>query len=324
MSLSRTTSRLLIAIAVGLVVTAGPGTAYAQDSLARAKDFYAAAAYEEALSVLQRLNANPSTDKNEVAAYQVFCLVALGRSDEAKKTAESLVRTDPLYKLSDKEASPRVRAFFEDVRRPLLPQIVKQMYNQAKDAYDRKDHDAAAKDFDRTIALIDEIGVGTDRALSDLRTLAGGFRDLAKAAKPAPAPPPTLPAAGPEANGAATGSTGAGTPVPLAPPPAKPSGPEAEPTYGPKDTDVTRPIAIQRNMPEWRPTAVEAMMDFRGSIELLVGTNGKVISAAITDSIHPQYDNQLKTAALSWTFKPALKNGKPVRYRYALDIQLKK
>ena len=59
------------------------------------------------------------------------------------------------------------------------------MYNQAKDAYDRKDHDAAAKDFDRTIALIDEIGVGTDRALSDLRTLAGGFRDLAKAAKPA-------------------------------------------------------------------------------------------------------------------------------------------
>jgi hypothetical protein len=49
-----------------------------------------------------------------------------------------------------------------------------------------------------------------------------------------------------------------------------------------------------------------------------------VISAAITDSIHPLYDNQLKTAALSWTFKPALKNGKPVRYRYALDIQLKK
>lgn len=323
MSLSRTTSRLLIATVVGLSVTAVPRTAGAQDSLARAKDFYAAAAYEEALSVLQRLNANPSTDKNEVAAYQVFCLVALGRSDEAKKTIESLVRTDPLYKLSDAQASPRVRAFFEDVRRPLLPQIVKQTYNQAKDAYDRKEHEAAAKDFDRTIALIDEIGAGNDRALTDLRTLASGFRDLAKAAKPAP-PPAPAPQLTAEANGAAAGNTGAGTPVPLAPPPAKPSGPEAEPTYGPKDADVTRPVAIQRTMPEWRPTAVESMMDFRGSIELLVGANGKVISAAITDSIHPGYDNQLKTAVLSWTFKPALKNGKPVRYRYALDIQLKK
>jgi tetratricopeptide (TPR) repeat protein len=316
MSLSRTTSRLLTAIAVALSIIGTPGTAGAQDSLARAKDFYAAAAYEEALSVLNRLNANPSTDKNEVTAYQVFCLVALGRNDEAKKTAESLVRTDPLYRLSDAQASPRVRAFFDDVRRPLLPSIVKQTYNQAKDAYDRKEHDAAVKDFDRTIALIDEIGTGTDRALSDLRTLASGFRDLAKAAKPAPAPPPP-PVEKPETNGS-------GTPVPLAPPPAKPSGPDAEPTYGPKDTDVSRPIAVQRNMPEWRPTAVESMMDFRGSIELLVGANGKVISAAITDSIHPVYDNQLKTAALSWTFKPALKNGKPVRYRYALDIQLRK
>ena len=37
--------------------------------------------------------------------------------------------------------------------------------------------------------------------------------------------------------------------------------------------DVTRPVAVQRNMPEWRPTAVEAMMDFRGSIELLVGAS---------------------------------------------------
>jgi tetratricopeptide (TPR) repeat protein len=319
MSLSRTTSRFLISIAVLLPLTVVPRTALAQDSLARAKDFYAAAAYEEALSVLNRLNANPSTERSEVAAYQVFCLVALGRSDEAKKTAESLVRTDPLYRLSDKEASPRVRAFFDDVRRPLLPQIVKQTYSQAKDAYDRKDHEAAAKDFDRTIALIDEIGTSSDRALSDLRTLASGFRDLAKAARPAPPPEPP-----PAPTSAAVPSTGAGTPVPLAPPPAKPSGPDAEPVYGPKDTDVTRPVAIQRAMPEWRPTAVEAMMDFRGSIELLVGANGKVISAAITDSIHPVYDKQLQTAALGWTFKPALKQGKPVRYRYALDIQLKK
>ena len=66
------------------------------------------------------------------------------------------------------------------------------------------------------------------------------------------------------------------------------------------------------------------MMEFRGSIELLIGPDGKVTSAVITDSVHPQYDEQLRKAALTWTFKPATKGGKPVRYRYAVDIQLKK
>jgi tetratricopeptide (TPR) repeat protein len=332
MSLSRTTRRLSMALV--LWMTAAAATVTAQDSLARAKDFYAAAAYEEALTVLQRLNANPSSDKNEVSAYQVFCLVALGRSDEAKRTIESLVRTDPLYRLSDKQASPKVRAFFEDVRRPLLPEIVKQTYARAKDAYDRKEHETATIEFDRTIALIDEIGTANDRALSDLKTLAGGFRDLSKASgKPAPPPAPELPPAVTGGNGAgSTGTNATGTPpgvtaTPspvLTTPPAKPAVPDAEPTFGPRDSDVQRPVAIRRTMPEWRPSAVETMIEFRGSIELLIGADGKVLSAAVTDSVHPQYDKLLKQAAEGWTFKPATKNGKPVRYRYAMDIQLKR
>jgi tetratricopeptide (TPR) repeat protein len=322
-----------------------PAFARAQDSLARAKDFYAAAAYEEALVVLQRLNAaNPGTDRNEVAAYQAFCLVALGRSEEARKTIESLVRMDPLYKLSEAQASPRVRAFFDDVRRPLLPEIVKQTYSRAKDAYDRKELTSAATEFDRAIALIDEVGSANDRALADLRTLASGFRDLAKAAA-APPPPPPPPAAATEgstgnastaANGTAAGGTTGATngnaggtsaapgPSGVKTPPAAPAAPESEPTYGPRDTDVTRPVAVKRTMPEWRPSLVEAMIEFNGSLELLIGTDGKVLSAAITDSIHPGYDTQLKQAALGWSFRPATKGGKPVRYRYALDIQLKK
>ncbi|HYN07873.1 MAG TPA: energy transducer TonB [Vicinamibacterales bacterium] len=334
MSLSRTTRRLSIALVLWMTVAAA--TASAQDSLARAKDFYAAAAYEEALTVLQRLNANPATEKNEVAAYQVFCLVALGRSDEAKRTIESLVRTDPLYKLSDSQASPKVRAFFEDVRRPLLPEIVKQTYGRAKDAYDRKEHETATAEFDRTIALIDEIGAAGDRALADLKTLAGGFRDLSKAsAKPAPPPAPVPPPAtegtgagsngtnGNGATGTPAGVTATPSPVPTTPR-TGPAVPETEPTFGLRDNDVQRPVALKRPMPEWRPTAVEAMIEFRGSLELLIGADGRVISAAVTDSVHPQYDKVLKQAAEGWTFKPATKNGKPVRYRYAMDIQLKK
>lgn len=339
MKLSCTTQRLVVSAGVVLAFSLAPTPAGAQDTLARAKDFYAAAAYEEALVVLQRLNAaNPSTDKNEVAAYQLFCLVALGRSDEARKTIESIVRTDPLYKLSDTQASPRVRAFFEDVRKPLLPEIVKLTYSRAKDSYDRKELETAAKEFDRTIALIDEVGPANDRALSDLRTLATGFRDLARAApKPAPEPPPAPPAADPAATGTTPpagsapnglSSSPAGKPSTPAGKPATPSttaaAPDGEPTYGPRDSDVTRPVALKRTMPEWRPTSIESMVEFRGSIELLISADGKVLSAAITDSVHPQYDQQLKQAALAWTFKPATKGGKPVRYRYAMDIQLKK
>ena len=69
-------------------------------------------------------------EATEVAAYQVFCLYALGRSDEAKAAIESIVRVDPLYRPSESQVSPRVRAFFEDVRRPLLPEVVRQSYTQ--------------------------------------------------------------------------------------------------------------------------------------------------------------------------------------------------
>src|SRR6185436_20258319 len=85
--------------------------------------------------------------------------------------------------------SPRVRGFFENVRRPLLPGIVKQIYAGAKARMDRKEFAAATIDFDRVMALLDEMGAADDPGLADLRTLAAGFRDLSKAATPAPEPP---------------------------------------------------------------------------------------------------------------------------------------
>ncbi len=249
MKLSCTTQRLVVSAGVVLAFSLAPTPAGAQDTLARAKDFYAAAAYEEALVVLQRLNAaNPSTDKNEVAAYQLFCLVALGRSDEARKTIESIVKTDPLYKLSDAQASPRVRAFFEDVRKPLLPEIVKLTYSRAKDSYDRKELETAAKEFDRAISLIDEIGPANDRALSDLRTLATGFRDLAKAApKPAPEPPPAPPAADPAAAGT-TSLNGSGPNGPASTPAGKPTWPRRPPESRPRRQRRPRRRTASRRM----------------------------------------------------------------------------
>jgi protein TonB len=132
-----------------------------------------------------------------------------------------------------------------------------------------------------------------------------GFRDLAKSAAEPPKPAvteskPTAPA----------------TP----PPPVKPAEPAV---YGPQHTDVKKPIAMSKPMPEWRPDSqVEARMVFEGALEFIVGEDGKAISVRLLDSVHQNYDAALLKSAMSWTFKPATKNGVPVRYRYAISIRL--
>ena len=73
-----------------------------QDTLARAKDLYGLAAYDEALAVLNRLRETaPPAVSSEVAGYQVLCLLALGRTDDAQKAIEALVTADPLYRPSE-------------------------------------------------------------------------------------------------------------------------------------------------------------------------------------------------------------------------------
>jgi TonB family protein len=191
----------------------------------------------------------------------------------------------------------------------------------------------AAAEFERVIKLLDEMGMTGDQGVADLRTLAGGFRDLAKAAAappplpppaPAPAPPPPAPAVvvapppplvpAPAPTAAAKAET----------PPARPTAPAEPRVYSPADTGVTKPIAISRPLPPWRITnAVDRVSTFAGAIELLVDEKGKVLSARIVDSIRSDYDPQLLKAAANWTFQPARRDGLAVRYRYTMEIQLK-
>ena len=290
-------------LAVCASIAAGVPPASAQDALSRAKTFYASAEYEEALQLLETLKGR--TPNTEVAAYQVFCLVALGRSDEARTAIQAIVRTDPLFRPSEAQVSPRVRQFFEDVRKPLLPEVVRQSYAKAKTAYDQKAWTQALGEFDRVIALVDEIGQA-DQGASDLRTLASGFRDLTrKALEPPPPPPAPEPA-----------------PSPATPPPAVPAEPSV---YGVEHTDVRRPVALTKVMPIWRPeNPTEEKMSFTGAIEVIVSEEGKVLSATIIESVHPRYDSALLDAAKAWTFRPATKNGVPVKYRYAVGVKLGK
>jgi protein TonB len=190
----------------GLMVLAATIAVAADDSLATARDLYAAAAYEDALAVLNRLGpAGVPGDGPAIGQYRAFCLLALGRVSEAEQAIETLIAAEPSYHPSDADASPRIRTAFSDVRRRMLPAIVQQQYAQAKAAYDRKEFGVAAEGFRQVIGALNDPDLrsaANQPPLSDLRTLAAGFRELsasAAAPPPLPQPLPSAPLAVPEA-----------------------------------------------------------------------------------------------------------------------------
>jgi tetratricopeptide (TPR) repeat protein len=323
------------ALVVWAWCTIGGSTAYAQDTLAKAKTVYASAAYEDALTILDALHTNVTpNDAEEVAAYQLFCLMALGRTDEARRAIENIVHMDPLYHPSEAQASPRVLSFFEDVRKPLLPQIVRETYAKAKADYDKKDYPTAVTEFDSVIAIIGDMGPSAAN-LADLGTLATGFRDLSKAANAPPsappAPPPPAPAPATPASGPSTAPVSAtiDTTVPETGSAPKPSAANAaarlDPNkiYGSLDTDVKAPTALSQGMPAWTPAnAYEKKTTFAGVLELIVDEQGRVTTSSMRTSAVPSYDNVLIHAATAWRFKPATLNGTPVKYRLHMRIQV--
>jgi TonB family protein len=296
---------------------AGPSSAKAlageQDTLARAKDLYGLAAYDEALAMLDRLHETASpVVSSEVAGYQMLCLLALGRTDDAQKAIEALVKADPLYRPSESVMSPRTLARFEAVRRELLPAIVQETYDKGKAAFDRKDLRVALAEFDRIIALLEEPGLTDVPNMLDLRRLAIGFRDLSKAAV---ADVPASPAAASSKAPAPTAAAPTTAPVDPTPEPAR--------TYTGEDAGVVPPMVVSRRTPAWTPrNEIEKRKEFRGLLELVVDEAGDVTSAALARSIHPAYDQQLADSARTWKFRPAMKDGVPVKYRMTIEFRL--
>jgi tetratricopeptide (TPR) repeat protein len=263
-----------------------PSIALAQDALSRAKTLYASADYEGALLALDTLKGKPAN--SEAKAYQVFCLVALGRRDEARRVIESIVRADPMYRPSTVDVAPRIRIFFDDVRKPLLPEVARLAYAEAKSAFDHKDFAKALGGFENVMALIDEIDK-SDPSAADLRTLTIGFRELAR------------------------GATVRVTSAPV------------EPTiYGSQSLNVAPPTLLSRTLPEWHPNFFELNRTFSGDLELVIGEDGRVTSASLLTSVHPRYDAPLLESTKGWIFKPATRNGVPVPYRYVMTVQILK
>ena len=76
-------------------------------------------------------------------------------------------------------------------------------------------------------------------------------------------------------------------------------------------------------MPPWQPeTPAERVTQYHGYLSIVIDERGRVESATLLGSIHKRYDKPLLEAVPKWTFRPALKDGVAVRYRYLMLINL--
>jgi len=298
-------SRLLFLALASSVISAVPAAAQAppKDPLGAARDLYASARYDEALAVLDDLHPaadTPATERRSIEQYRSFCLLALGRGQEAETAIAQVITADPTYVPSETEASPRVRTAFSDVRRRLLPDIAKARYADAKAIFDRKDYPAAKDAFRAVMGLLDDPDM--NGGLPDLKVLAKGFLDLTVAAT---APPPAPPEPKHE--------------LPPMPPP-KPR-PNPNKVYGVDDPDVIAPVAVRQELTRI-PSMVTAQARGRGVLEIVVDEKGRVTSAVVRESVHPIYDNLVLNAARDWKYQPATFDGQPVKYRKMIQINV--
>jgi TonB family protein len=289
----------LFLFGVGLVSSQARPSDAAVSDLAAAKALYASASYEEALSRLSTVRGSDQLD--QIEEYRALCLLALGRSAEAERALERIVSRKPLY-MSSEDTSPRLLAMLHDVRKRLLPGAARGVYAKAKGDYDDRNYAAAIDGFKELLAIVADPDTADARAsLSDLRQLGEGFLKLATAesaaaTKPAPQPTP-----------AATSVL-----------------PKAPAIYSADDLEVTPPVEIRRVMPAWTPSSpTHARLEFRGTLEVVVDETGQVSFAAIRKATTPGYDAVLLEAAKTWSYRPATRNGVPVRYRTFIDVLLK-
>jgi len=299
---------VLLAAFAGIVSASGEG-------LDRAKSLYASAAYDEALTVLDQLSGAPAPDDStSIAAYRVYCLLALNRQDEARALIDRLLHQSPFFVPSPDEAPPKIQSIFRDVRRATLPKIAKERYDDAKTAFERKDP-RTSRQFDDLLTLLEDPDLKEWSAAADLRAVAAAFRDLAKALAMTPAAP------APVARAEVPASP---SPEPGKPVESRASQPveRADRIYTAADPDVTAPIAVAQRTPQWHPTYQEAGQDYRGVLRLLIDRTGAVESATMPSGTRPMYDQALLRAARDWKFQPAQRQGLPVRYLKVVEIHL--
>ncbi len=344
----------------GLAWALAGAPAAAQSPLSAALDLYAAASYDDALAALDGArHAQPSVDDLvTIERHRLLCLVALGRTAAAQEVVVGLLDARPDFVLTAGDASPRVRAVFDAARARILPALVRRRYGDARRAYDAGQFDAAADGFFHVVGLLADPAVAAlDSSMSDLLTLADGFLQLSGAAReraraasdletvraamrvvrasnapPSPVLPAMLssgsaiaawtlrPVALPQPPPAAVDDEAdtPGVPAPVESPRFAPMGIF---TYDWRDADVAPPVAVAQPVTGWWGSMREPAAGTQlGAIEVVVDESGGVADARIYLSVNRVYDAVLLESVKQWRYRPAMKDGRAVKYRRVTGV----
>ncbi len=289
---------LLPSVAV-LVLLVGPTTVWSQESVQLAQSLYASASYDEALAVLERLQIQELTpaEIRVLNQQRAFCLLALGRAQDADVAIAAVVQADPTYRPDGTSASPRVRSAFRNVRGRLLPGIVQSAYVEARRLYDVSSWSEAAAAFQRVARLAgdDELDKAQVAALADLKILADGFARLAEVAATPPPPAPDPVALSPE------------------PPPVN-----YDVIFDASHTDVVAPVTLRQDLPRWSSSTPPPRAT--GLLEVVIAKGGVIERATLAQPVAAFFDRQVLEATKNWRYEPARLNGQPVRFRKAIRI----
>jgi hypothetical protein len=291
----------VIGVAV-LALGAGLG---AQDSLRDAKDLYASASYEAALSSLTRLSSAESSApdvRRQAEEYRAFCLFALGRTGEAESVAEGIIKKDPFAELDPADASPRLEAMFTSVRKRLLPSLIRERVRTARSGLDKKDYPAVEPPLMQArlmIADAEKLGVQDD-SLADLGVLVDGFLQVVRFAS--------------EQRASSTSSPSAAAPKPATP--ASTATAARARTYTVDDEGVTPPIVIDQRMPAVSQSMVKIAQTTRksGILDVVIDESGDVVDAIVRQPLMPAFDQLVASSARRWKYRPAMLGGVPVRF----------
>ena len=296
---------LRIALTCVVLLVAGAVRVYAQAPLDVARDLYASADYEKALTLLDDLVAREMGPKRQEAElYRALCFLALGKRDDADRAVETIVQRDPLYRAPE-DIAPRMRTAFGDAKKRLLPSIIQQHYNAAKAAFDAKDFGAAGEGFQRVLDAIndpDMKNAASQSPLVDLKTLASGFRDLSVQAVPKPPPVAAMLA----------------TPPPVPQVQAQSQVVSASKIYTSLDSGVIPPVAIMQEFPKYPGRVPQG--GILGAVDIVIDQTGSVESASMQTPVLSGYDAMVVQAARQWRYQPARVNGQPVKFRKSIRI----
>lgn len=286
----RTLGTLLMAWALAIMTAPILLAAEIEESVLKAKALYESAAFDEALAMLA------NTTSPDGYQYRALCQLALGRVADAERELAALVTVSPAFVAPDEDMPPQFVALLANAKRKIVPALVRQLFEQARQNFQNKSYQQAQEGFERVSALASDRALSDAEGMKDLALAASAFVDIARSsiASPTPAPPvppseaaPVVRAASPPAGNAAESATDK-APAVTSPPVATRQEPIVRRTEGAVATADRAPAPATAAASF---SAAEERSGIQATLDMYAGGYSKLDAAAIK-RVYPGIDEE--------------------------------